>query len=192
MMSHETWTHGTCDLIETLTCRVRVLSLSHIQRGWREQFGSLRVVLETVERLVKADLLQGDVWSLPATPVNGKPLCCWSPGEAEPEFIRLERTVYNRWGGPTTAVPVVASTHKAARLFGSTTGGLPPENHRNHDLICQKSTCDIALNSRCSRLGGSARMPLNWPSEATRTRTHFCSTNAGVSFASSNRQVGIR
>jgi len=52
-----------------------------------------------------------------------------------PELSQIAEVVQTRWDVPAEPTPVVAATHKAARLFGSSAGGLPPMNHRNHDLL---------------------------------------------------------
>lgn len=134
-MIYQRWSPGVHDLIESLTCRIRVLSLNQIQQGWRQQLGPAKAVLETIELLVKAGLLQGDVWTVQASPINGRPICHWSQGNETPDLIPVHQVIQERWNHPRMPTPVVAATHRAARLFGSSTGGLPPANHRNHDLL---------------------------------------------------------
>lgn len=134
-MVQQTWTKPISDLIETLTCRVRVLSLIHIYAGWTKEFGSRSAVKVALEQLIEADLLVGEVWEAQPSPIGEQPIAAWSPGLPEPDFYEIEQVVRNRWTAQPTPTPVLAATHKAARLFGSSTGGLPPENHRNHDLL---------------------------------------------------------
>ena len=134
-MSQHTWPSGIYNLIETLTCRVRVLSLPQIERGWATQPGFSGGVMNTVLRLVNSRLLDGAVWDVSPSPVGHNSLCSWQPGERQPDLVRLERLVRDRWNRPTHETPVVSATHIAARLFGSMTNGLPPTNHRNHDLL---------------------------------------------------------
>lgn len=134
-MIQRTWTTPIYDLLETLTCRVRLLSLAHIHQGWADQFGSSGVVVDAIQRLIETGLIVGDVWDLPASPIGDEPLAAWTPQHAAPDFIHITDVVQNRWYEPSTPTPIVAATHKAARLFGSSAGGLPPTNHRNHDLL---------------------------------------------------------
>ncbi|MEM6467932.1 MAG: hypothetical protein AAF802_00075 [Planctomycetota bacterium] len=134
-MIQRTWTTPIYDLMETLTCRVRLLSLAHVHRVWADQFGSSGAVIDVIQRLVEAGLIVGDVWSLPASPIGEEPLASWTPQHATPDFVRIAEVVLERWSKPPTPTPVIAATHKAARLFGSSAGGLPPTNHRNHDLL---------------------------------------------------------
>jgi hypothetical protein len=135
MMVERTWTPAMYDLMESLTCRVRLLSLAHVHQGWAEQFRYSGGVVVAIQRLVNAGLIVGDVWNLPRSPIGEEPLAAWTPLHAAPEFVRITEVVQTRWDNPTQPTPVVAATHKAARLFGSSAGGLPPTNHRNHDLL---------------------------------------------------------
>lgn len=134
-MIQRTWTTPIYDLMETLTCRVRLLSLAHVHRAWADQFGSSGAVIDAIQRLIGAGLIVGDVWNLPASPIGEEPLASWTPQHAAPDFLRIAEVVRDRWNQPPIPTPVIAATHKAARLFGSSSGGLPPTNHRNHDLL---------------------------------------------------------
>lgn len=134
-MVERTWTTTIYDLMESLTCRVRLLSLVQIHNGWAKQFSSAGAIVDTIKQLVDANLIVGDVWHLPATPIGPHPLAEWTPQQAPPDLIRIAEVVQTRWDEPPQQTPVVAATHKAARLFGSSAGGFPPANHRNHDLL---------------------------------------------------------
>lgn len=134
-MPAQTWTPAIYDLLETLNCRVRILSLAHIHQGWNYQFDSSAALVDAIMQLVDAGLLVGDLWSLPASPIGEQPLAAWAPRQMAPDLVQIAAVVQTRWNEPPQATPVVAATHKAARLFGSSAGGLPPTNHRNHDLL---------------------------------------------------------
>jgi len=134
-MIQRTWIPAIYDLMETLTCRVRLLSLAHIHQGWNQQFGSSATIVDSIKRLVDGGLVVGDVWMLPVSPISERPLAAWIPQQTKPDLIPIAEVVQSRWDGPSVPTPVVAATHKAARLFGSSAGGLPPTNHRNHDLL---------------------------------------------------------
>ena len=134
-MVEQTWAPAICDLMETLTCRVRLLTLAHIRQGWAAQFSTIGGVVTAIERLVAAGLVVGDVWDVPASPIGEKPLAVWEPQRASPDLVQLADIIQARWTEPSSPTPVVAATQKAAVLFGSSAGGLPPMNHRNHDLL---------------------------------------------------------
>ena len=135
MMVERTWTPAIHDLMETLTCRVRLLSLPHIHQGWTQQFGSSTDIVDYIKQLVDAGLIVGDVWTVPASPIGEQPLVAWTTQHSTPDLVQIAEIVQTRWDEPSTPTPVVAATRKAARLFGSSAGGLPPTNHRNHDLL---------------------------------------------------------
>ena len=124
-----TWTPEIHDLIETLCCRVRVLRLADASVCTD---GNSRSALQ---RLIAAELLEGDVWSLPPSPIGSKQLGQWSPGEPKPDLVVLQSIIHNRWDQPAVPTPVVTATDQAARLFGSSAHGFPAANHRNHDLL---------------------------------------------------------
>lgn len=134
-MPTQTWTPAIYDLLETLNCRVRILSLAHIYQGWNHHFDSSAALVDAIMQLVSADLLVGDLWSLPASPIGQQPLAAWAPRQLAPDLVQIADVVQTRWNEPPKATPVVAATHKVARLFGSSAGGLPSTNHRNHDLL---------------------------------------------------------
>jgi len=134
-MMEPSWTPAINDLMESLTCRVRLLSLAHLHEGWGNLFGSPAATVDVTKRLIVAGLIVGDVWNLPASPIGDEPLVAWEPQHSTPDLIQIAEVVRTRWDVSAEPTPVVAATHKAARLFGSSAGGLPPTNHRNHDLL---------------------------------------------------------
>src|SRR5690606_12525927 len=69
----------------------------------------------------------------PLLPV-GAPLFAWHPGLDEPDCERIAAHCRNRWVSPAVAVTVCVAAPLAANLFGSTARGLPPREHRDHDL----------------------------------------------------------
>lgn len=129
------WTPEILDLIETLTCRLRVMSLRQIHRGWASMFHAPNQIIDSVERLVQAGLLVGDVRPLPLSPVSCQPLAVWFPGDIDPPLERLEQHIQCRWDKKPVPTPIVAATKKACHLFGSSAGGMPTQTHLNHDLL---------------------------------------------------------
>lgn len=146
-MMQPTWTPEIYDLIETLTCRVRVLSMKHIHRGWSDVLGPRWTVADVIERLCRVGLIQGDVRKLQVSPVGDEPLCLWSPGQPEPDLERLEQVIQRRWNSEPVPTPIVAASDKACRLFGTSAGGLPPMSHCNHDLLL----AEVYLRYRCTQ-----------------------------------------
>lgn len=130
-----TWTKRDFDLIETLCCRVRVLSLENIYRGWWSTDHKVAHVEADVDRLVRAGLVQSVVWTAKVVLVNDAPLFAWKPPLPPPDFEELANLVRHRWPKTTRRVQAFVATSKAARLFGSSANNIPPAHHRSHDLI---------------------------------------------------------
>ena len=134
-MLKQSWTDGIHDLMETLTCRVRVLSLMHLREVSTELFDANMSVMETLQSLIDMGLIVGEVWCVPTCSIGESPLFEWSPSQPAPDCLALEAQVQGRWHQTEDAVPVIAASHAAARIFGSSGGGMPPEHHRSHDLL---------------------------------------------------------
>lgn len=130
-----TWTQRDFDLVETLCCRVRVLSLDQIRRGWWRNDEHAAVIERQMNRLIHAGLLQNVVWNLQVARFQGEPLFAWNPNGPAPEFEQVTRLVRSRWPHDICSVHAYVASNKAARLFGSSAGSIPPPHHRGHDLL---------------------------------------------------------
>ncbi|MCA9166398.1 MAG: hypothetical protein KDB23_01960 [Planctomycetales bacterium] len=129
------WNRQALELMETLACRVRLMTVQHVHRLWGNDFGAVGTISQTLDTLIRADLLVGDVRALPPIPVGEAPLFRWKPGHDEPDFELLRERIQARWNHEHVATPIVAATDQACRLFGSSGGGMPSKMHINHDLI---------------------------------------------------------
>lgn len=130
-----TWTKPEFEIIETLCCRVRVLSLEQLRRGWWPQADTDDLVTGTMARLLDAGLLRSMVWRVKIPRLSRGPLCRWQPPMTAPNFETVTRMVRNRWPQRTCPVRVCLASSKATRLFGSSAENIPPTHHRNHDLL---------------------------------------------------------
>ena len=128
-----TLTPRNLDVLETLTRRVRLLSLQQVARIWWPDGHS------TAGAIRRCDSLSADGW-IERHVINAhpqlaiRPLSVWNPGEDEPEFAVLSQLCRTRWSLAAVPTPVIVATPRAANLFGSTSRGLPAVEHRNHDL----------------------------------------------------------
>ena len=134
-MLKQSWTDGIHNLVETLTCRVRVLSLPHLREVSNELCDANMGVTETLQSLIDTGLIVGEVWRVPTCSIGDEPLFEWSPNQPAPDCLALEAKVQGRWLQSEETIPVIAATHASARMFGSAGGGMPPEHHRSHDLL---------------------------------------------------------
>jgi hypothetical protein len=132
-MMRRTWTDRDLEIVDALTCRVRVLSFAQIAEGWPSVRQS--DIRSWLVRIVDAGLLQRHVWNLQLPPADTIPLFTWKLGTALPDFSRLTDQVRSRWKQDIQPCEVLVATTKAAKLFGSSAGRIPPVHHRNHDLL---------------------------------------------------------
>ncbi len=134
-MSAGHWNAREFDLLETLTCRVRVLSRDQIHTGWRQTRSSPEELERELRRLVDARLMATQVWRVQRPSIGKNPLFAWQSGAAAPDLKSLAAQVRNRWMNKCESLRVYVATSLTARLMGSSAGGFPAANHRNHDLL---------------------------------------------------------
>lgn len=145
------WTHQEFDLLETLTRRVRLLSVDQIARiPWR-QVDSQRYMKRPsgprLRRLIQAGLLARafiNVRRLKPT----CPLFRWRPGDDEPNVEQLVATITTRWPVAAQPVEVYWASRYAASLFGSSAGRLPKLHHRDHDLLLADAYLHYRVHER--------------------------------------------
>ena len=122
------------DLLRTLTRRVCILALSQIASGWWPAIRRLRGVRWQLRRLELASLVEVDCINAHPLLVVDRPLFAWQPGQDDPDVDRISRLAQDRWTQPAIPTCVCVASPLAANVFGSTACGLPPMEHRDHDL----------------------------------------------------------
>lgn len=122
------------DLLETLTLRVRMLTLKQAgQLGWSDN-RNLKPVRRRLLQMSKGGLIELHVINAhPELPVK-RPLAAWRPGDEEPDAGLLSRSARTRWSVAARPTEVCVAGPLAACLFGSSARGLPAVEHRDHDL----------------------------------------------------------
>lgn len=129
------WTDRDLDIVETLTRRVRLLTIEQIARIWWPARGTIRVVRRRLKHLIDGRLLQRTVVNAhPSLPVTA-PLAAWHPGDTLPDLEHVSVKARKRWTEAAVPTDVYFATRLAANLFGSGAGRLPDFNHRDHDLL---------------------------------------------------------
>ena len=129
------WTKRELDIVETLTRRVRLLSIPQVKQIWWPEVGTTRQVHTRLRRLIVGGLLHRvSLNAHPLLPIQ-KPLASWQPGHPEPHFDTTSVRARNRWTGPPIRHEVVFASRQAANLFGSSAGRLSSLTHRDHDLL---------------------------------------------------------
>ena len=129
------WTKTDLDIVETLTRRVRLLSVEQIARVWWPEIRSLRVVRRRLRRLSAAGLVAKAMVNIHPLLDVCSPLVRWTPGEDEPDFAQIAARAKGRWRLASIPKQLFLATKLAANLFGSSAGHLPELTHRDHDLL---------------------------------------------------------
>lgn len=122
------WTQTDFDIAQTLALRIRLLARSQATRLWPNAD-------ERLPRLVSAGLVEQ--FKINAHPLlqPQKPLASWVPGQTEPDFMAISTRAQARWNCAAVTSEVFAASKKTANLFGGDAHGLPPVEHRDHDLL---------------------------------------------------------
>ena len=159
------WTQRDIDIVETLTRRVRVLSLTQISAIWWAAAGSHRVTRRRLRRLVSGDLVvRTTVNAVPIQPVY-RPLFEWREGNREPNPRHVSADARTRWNKAPVPTEVYLASRRAASLFGSTAGHLPRVEQIDHDLLL----AEVYVLYRRYRPAESER----WIGEDTRPKAGF-------------------
>lgn len=124
------------EILDTLTNRVRVLSVAQVAAFW---FAGAADAGRAAGRRLRAlaDRRLIEPFNMPArpTPCPAQPLTCWRPGEAEPDFGGLSRTLAQRWTEPAKQTACVIATAAAGTWLGGHGGRRPRRSEISHDLL---------------------------------------------------------
>lgn len=123
------------EILQTLTQRVRVLTIPQLARTWWTSSKDPETTAHRrLKRLAEAGLVT--LTPLMAHPeiALSEPLVCWQRGLPEPNFGELARALANRWTEPEVATLVAAATPEAAAIVGGNGGRLPRDSEATHDI----------------------------------------------------------
>lgn len=129
-----TLTPRDLDLLETLTCRVTMVTARQaIDLWWPNCTGPHRA-RRCLRRLVKNGLIKRYIINVhPLLPVH-RPLFRWRPGVAAPDAERIAAETRARWSQPARPTEVLVASPQTACLMGSSVRRLPPIERRDHTL----------------------------------------------------------
>lgn len=129
-----TLTQRDLDLLETLTCRVSILSARQAtELCWPTACKPNRA-RRRLRLLAKSGLIKRYIINVhPPLPVN-RPLFRWRPGMAAPDADRISTEARARWSQPARPVEVLVASPHAANMLGSNARNLPPAERRDHAL----------------------------------------------------------
>lgn len=129
-----TLTAKDLDLLETLTLRLRVMSLRQIRELWWPEASSLHAARRRLARLQWYGFVRMcEVQACPTLPVS-MPLMTWSPGEPTPDFEVLSERASSRWTQPAVTMTVCIATEGTGNLMGCRAGRLSSDEHLDRDL----------------------------------------------------------
>lgn len=122
-------------ILDALTLRVRVLSLSQIARTWwgdtQGPESLARTRLKELEREGLVTLFP--LVAHPEIPLDA-PLIAWRPGDTPPDFGEASHRAKRRWTRDVTTCAGVFATTVAGNWFGGTGGRPPRASEATHDL----------------------------------------------------------
>lgn len=123
------------DVIETLTHRVRVLTLEQIARTWfsdgshpRSNASRRMQVLERADQLARSTIMARPQLTMDA------PVLRWFPGQAAPAFEKLAYGLVSRWTLPATPTTIFIATRSAGIRSGGFGGRRPRRSEATHDV----------------------------------------------------------
>jgi hypothetical protein len=123
------------EILDTLTQRVRVLTLDQVARTWwaavaQPEAGAQRRLRE----LERAGWVHNfTVVAHPEIPLL-HPVASWHPGAVSPDFSTIAYELRSRWRLSVTPVNCVIASTKAGRHFGGHGGRFPRQTEQTHDI----------------------------------------------------------
>jgi hypothetical protein len=159
-MKRITLTPRDVDILDTLTLRVRYLSLAQIARTWwansQDPLANARARLKGLESagfVLRFTALARPEFALIA------PMIGWQPGDPTPDFGAASYQLQARWTQSAITTPAVIATTAAGHQFGGHGGRFPRQSEQSHDLMMG------ALYLYYRQLLGPARITKQWISE---------------------------
>lgn len=147
------------ELLDTLTVRVRVLTLAQIARTWWPQTADPK--RQCRERLVR---LEAAGWvtlfhatARPELALSG-PVATWKQASEQPDMDAVSYALKVRWQQPARVQSMLTATDQAGKFFGGHGGRKPRASEATHDL----HLASIYLKLRSE----NAKLASTWRSEA--------------------------
>ena len=123
------------EILDSLTLRVRLLTLDQVARCWWADAKSARQsALNRLRQLELADKVH--LFELPAHPELPltEPEAIWKPKAPIPDFHRLSYRLSSRWKQPPILHLGVIASRASGRHYGGWGGRKPRSTERTHDL----------------------------------------------------------
>lgn len=147
------------DILDALTLRIRILSIAQLSRWFWTGETDRRCATKSIDRLVRAGLLDWKRFLVGPEVELNSPLASWRQGETRPDWDGIVWRTRTRWIGRVTAMRCVVAAPGGAARYGVTSH--PPRiSEATHDL----HVAQVFLRLRASNLERARR----WDGEALR------------------------
>lgn len=122
-------------ILSTLSCRVRFLSIAQIANQWWP--GNVEPTTNARRRLLQlqaAGYLRIDSAFAKPIPALKAPLVAWQPAQPPPDFGIISYHLKHRFSGAAVATTIAYATKLAAVRYGGFSGRAPRRSEATHDL----------------------------------------------------------
>lgn len=123
------------DILETLTRRVRLVSIDRIRRIWWSRQATCRNARRRFRQLARAGFVQRRIVNVDSPIEVRVPLAAWRRGMPSPDPLAVSRADRKRWHGTAMPTELFTATRRTANLFGSSAVGLPKLFQRDQSLL---------------------------------------------------------
>ena len=123
------------DLLETLSIRVRILSLDQIARlWWTHAADPTRHARRRLRALEDRGFVEHRRFAAHPMLALDQPVFAWRPGHSAPDPDATSYALTSRWTELTKNVPVYVATQRTKGALGGGLARLSPLGHETHDL----------------------------------------------------------
>jgi hypothetical protein len=146
-MNAAEWSKSERMLLDALTNRVAVLTVSDARRIWNccSDNESFRRALP---RLVRGQLIELYEVSVRKAARSSQPILHVLRGQhSEVDCVGVSRRLKERWTRSQHGIRVMTASRTSANLFGSSASGLPTLGHREHDVLLGNVFTHYASNA---------------------------------------------
>lgn len=157
-------------ILEILSCRLKVLTLGQIAAvWWRGSTWPDRNAKRRLAQLENRDLIATTTLMVRPVPELNGPVIRWNQGDESPEFGPISYLINQRWRDAPEPTRVYLATERCARMFGGHPAKLRVDE-RAHDLVLAAT---FLAKFKAYYLKQEGMPPNNWLSEALirRSRT---------------------
>jgi len=125
------WTERDLAIVETLTTRIRMMTLEQLVRVWWPKANNNGASKRRLRKLTEAGMIEQRIVNVSCHQTPDEPRFHWLPGGVPPN---ADDIVGRRADSPASvSMHVVNATKLAANLFGSTVYDLPELHRRRHE-----------------------------------------------------------